>query len=310
MKIEKLNDNQIRCILDKSDLEERKLHLSELAYGSTKAKELFRDMMEQANSEFGFEVENIPLMIEAIPVSMECLILVVTKVEDPEELDTRFSRFSSMLEEGADMEMDEDGEFMMFGHDNIDFETSDDDEIHFGGSYGLGTDLENEFGESLSFGGDSDQAGRDQLGNESANREDSEEPAKDADGMNILEPFNQAISKAKKEALKKKQAAEMPRAMSDQIYAFDNLEQVIRLSCQLKGFYQGDSMLYKDTTQEVYYLVLLRDETDEELYKRACNLCADHGEVIVTSYATMAYFEEHFQMICEGRAVEVLSQLG
>jgi adapter protein MecA 1/2 len=34
-------------------------------------------------------------MIEAIPVSTECLILVITKVEDPDELDTRFSKFSS-----------------------------------------------------------------------------------------------------------------------------------------------------------------------------------------------------------------------
>jgi len=34
------------------------------------------------------------LMIEAIPVSPECLVLVITKVEDPDELDTRFSKFS------------------------------------------------------------------------------------------------------------------------------------------------------------------------------------------------------------------------
>ncbi len=29
-------------------------------------------------------------MIEAIPISNDCLVLVVTKVEDPDELDTRF----------------------------------------------------------------------------------------------------------------------------------------------------------------------------------------------------------------------------
>ena len=33
-------------------------------------------------------------MIEAIPVSTESIILIITKVEDPEELDTRFSKFS------------------------------------------------------------------------------------------------------------------------------------------------------------------------------------------------------------------------
>ena len=51
-------------------------------------------MMQQAQIQFGFEADNIPLMIEAIPVSTESIILIITKVEDPEELDTRFSKFS------------------------------------------------------------------------------------------------------------------------------------------------------------------------------------------------------------------------
>ena len=95
MKIEKISDNQIRCTLNKNDLIDRELRISELAYGTEKAKALFRDMIQQAFYEFGFEVDDIPLMIEAIPVSTECLILVITKVEDPDELDTRFSKFSS-----------------------------------------------------------------------------------------------------------------------------------------------------------------------------------------------------------------------
>ncbi|NCB99358.1 MAG: adaptor protein MecA [Clostridia bacterium] len=95
MKIEKLNENQIRCTLNKEDLAGREIKLSELAYGSDKAKRLFRDMMTQASTEVGFEANDIPLVIEAIPVSSECIILIVTKVEDPEELDTRFSKFSA-----------------------------------------------------------------------------------------------------------------------------------------------------------------------------------------------------------------------
>ena len=34
MKIEKVNDNQIRCTLTKEDLADRQLKLSELAYGT------------------------------------------------------------------------------------------------------------------------------------------------------------------------------------------------------------------------------------------------------------------------------------
>ena len=78
MKIEKLNENQIRCTLTHADLAARHLKLSELAYGTEKAKSLFRDMMQQASFDFGFEAEDLPLMIEAIPSSGDSIVLIIT----------------------------------------------------------------------------------------------------------------------------------------------------------------------------------------------------------------------------------------
>ena len=102
MKIEKVNDHQIRCTLTKADLADRELKISELAYGTEKAKSLFRDMMQQASAKFGFEADDIPLMIEAIPLNSDCIVLIITKVEDPEELDTRFSKFAPSIHEEDD----------------------------------------------------------------------------------------------------------------------------------------------------------------------------------------------------------------
>lgn len=107
MKIEKVNDHQIRCTLTKADLADRELKISELAYGTEKAKNLFRDMMQQASQKFGFEAEDIPLMIEAIPLSSDCIVLIITKVEDPEELDTRFSKFAPSMEEDDEFDPEE-----------------------------------------------------------------------------------------------------------------------------------------------------------------------------------------------------------
>lgn len=104
MKIEKVNENQIRCTLTREDLADRELKISELAYGTEKAKNLFRDMMQQASYECGFEAEDIPLMIEAIPLNSECIVLIITKVEDPEELDTRFSKFAPSVHDEEDLE--------------------------------------------------------------------------------------------------------------------------------------------------------------------------------------------------------------
>lgn len=99
MKIERLNDNQIRCTLNRKDLTDRELQLSELAYGSDKANALFRDMIQQASAECNFEAEDLPLMIEAIPISSDCLVLLITKCTEADELDTRFSSFTSAPEE-------------------------------------------------------------------------------------------------------------------------------------------------------------------------------------------------------------------
>lgn len=102
MKIERINENQIRCTLTSFDLSVRNLNLGELAYGSEKARNLFREMIQKASNEVGFDAEDIPLMVEAIPLSNESVMLVITKIEDPEELDTRFSKFSQLAEEEAD----------------------------------------------------------------------------------------------------------------------------------------------------------------------------------------------------------------
>lgn len=101
MKIERINENQIRCTLTSDDLSVRNLNLGELAYGSEKARNLFREMIQKASNEVGFEAEDIPLMVEAIPLSNESVMLVITKIEDPEELDTRFSKFSPFTEEDS-----------------------------------------------------------------------------------------------------------------------------------------------------------------------------------------------------------------
>ncbi len=107
LKIEKVNDNQIRCTLTKEDLADRELKISEIAYGSEKARSLFRDVMQQASYEYGFEAENIPLMIEAVPMSSGCVVFIITKVEDPEELDTRFSKFAPSVRSEEDSYEDE-----------------------------------------------------------------------------------------------------------------------------------------------------------------------------------------------------------
>ena len=109
MRIEKINEKQIRCTLNQKDLKDREIGISELAYGTAKAKALFRDMMQQASYELGFDADDIPLMIKAIPLLSEALVLIITKVEDPDELDTRFSCFTEERDWDDEEDCDYDG---------------------------------------------------------------------------------------------------------------------------------------------------------------------------------------------------------
>ena len=95
MKIEKIYDNSIKCTLSSLDLSSRNLNLRDMTYGSQAAKRLFNEMMQKAKEEVGFSIENTPLMIEAIPLQGGAVQLIISKVDDPEELDTRFSKFSA-----------------------------------------------------------------------------------------------------------------------------------------------------------------------------------------------------------------------
>lgn len=283
MKLEKINDNQIRCTLSKEDLTQRQLHLSELAYGSEKAKELFRDMMQQASLELGFEADNIPLMIEAIPISNDCLVLLVTKVEDPDELDTRFSRFSKInMDDSFDEDFSDidDGDF-----EEIDFlddeEDIDDEPLPFTPT----ADLEN-----------------------SDNSASPKERSSIDEALDLIAPFTQAIAQAKKEALKKKKEGTSP-AQDCQYYSFRNFTQAAQLGSFLAPFFNGESSLYKDTSSNNYYMILRKADSEADTFQRACNIAADFGVRISASYATPAYFREHFQIILSENAIEMLREL-
>lgn len=94
MVFEKLNDNQIKCVLDKEDLFSRKINIKDLFYGSPETEQLFKEVVSKAQVNFDFNTQKFPISIDAIPLPNDTLIIIITIVEDPEEIDSRFSRFT------------------------------------------------------------------------------------------------------------------------------------------------------------------------------------------------------------------------
>lgn len=116
MKIERISENQIKCTITLADLAEHQIRFSELAYGTEKARAFFQDLMEQAHEEFGFEISNnMPLMIEAVPSVSGTLVLLITKVDEPNDLEKVFpandatnnNNASTPLPEGVPQSLEE-----------------------------------------------------------------------------------------------------------------------------------------------------------------------------------------------------------
>ena len=125
MRIERISTNQIRCTLSNVDLENRNLNVVELAYGSDNAKALFQEMLSKASYEVGFDADDSPLMIEAVPLSNESIIIYVTKVDDPDELDTRFAKFSPTMADDVFASFDMNFNNLLEGALDLDDETSE-----------------------------------------------------------------------------------------------------------------------------------------------------------------------------------------
>lgn len=274
MRIEKVNENQIRCTLTREDLEARHLKLSELAYGSAKAKALFTEMMRWASYKLDFDIENAPLMVEAVPLSADSILLIVTKVLYPEELDTRFSNFTD--EDDIDDDYDDDPE---------DRDVSDD----------ILTDEE-----LIPTPPDA----REVIHELSA---DSTEPLP-PDSAEDVSPAG-TVSSSADDA--NRRSSEMdPKANSHYVrfFRFDSLDNVIRASAVLDGFYHGPNTLFK-TGGDSYLLVCRMGDHTPDQFNRVCNILSEFCTPLMLREPASLYLKEHGKILIGRQAVHTLAAL-
>ena len=98
MKIEKVSDTQLKLSLTKSDLAERHIQLEDLIRPNEKTQQLFHDIMEQAMEQCDFIAENAPLMVEAAPLGMDGIMIIVTKMDGNEKAGSGINLFQNTKE--------------------------------------------------------------------------------------------------------------------------------------------------------------------------------------------------------------------
>lgn len=99
MRMERINEHQVRCVITMKDLEEHKLTSGDLKYGTKEIKALFNEVLGQAVEHYQFNEEHLPVMIEAIPIQGGELLVILSAVDNVEELDPHFAHFEEDAEE-------------------------------------------------------------------------------------------------------------------------------------------------------------------------------------------------------------------
>lgn len=82
MKIEKLNENKLKITLSIDDLEERNITLHSFMYNSPESQDLFWELLQTAEKECGFNVDDSMIYVEASTTGSGNFTLLVTKTNE------------------------------------------------------------------------------------------------------------------------------------------------------------------------------------------------------------------------------------
>lgn len=200
---------------------------------------------------------------------------MITKVEDPEELDTRFAKFSP-TEEMADVS---DGTAVE-GADEI---------------------LDLLRGIMAKRASDSSQDGKNAGTSVPVT---SKEKPESAPQQPVKTSVPKQHPRAKGRAGTRSDFPSLVRA-----YVFDDLDDVIRSSGALGGVYSGANSLYHLTNSGKYLLVLHQSSLTPEEFNKVCNILSEYGTGENFTAAQEAYLKEHTEAVIEGKALQKLVAL-
>lgn len=106
MKVTKINENQVRCIINKEDIKLRNTNIVELFHDREKMHSLFSEMMEEVSKEYGKDYQDSGIMMEAIVTFEGSIIVTLTKQGEQQ-----------LLEKDTDLK--ENNTYIVYSFDNL-----------------------------------------------------------------------------------------------------------------------------------------------------------------------------------------------
>ncbi|WP_246942253.1 genetic competence negative regulator [Bacillus pinisoli] len=106
MRLERLTYNKIKVFLTFDDLLERGLTKEDLWQDAPKVQQLFRDMMDEASLELGFEADG-PIAVEVFSLQAQGMVVIVTKeqnfADDADDFLDEYIEMQVTLDESYDI---------------------------------------------------------------------------------------------------------------------------------------------------------------------------------------------------------------
>ena len=90
---------------------------------------------------------------------------------------------------------------------------------------------------------------------------------------------------------------------------FGSLDGVINAAKVINGFYHGENTLYKDPSDNLYYLVVNLSEHTAGEFNKVCNIISEYVTSERPGPLDIEYFKEHYEVIVKDKAVQVLKKL-
>ena len=105
---------------------------------------------------------------------------------------------------------------------------------------------------------------------------------------------------------KKKEAESLANRIK--VFSFDSLNTLITLTSQIDCDYRGKNSLWKDPATKRYFLLLHRGK-GKNAFRLMCSALAEYAKEENVTYATQAYYNEHFRLILKDNALTKLADI-
>ena len=191
-------------------------------------------------------------MIEAIPTTQDSIVLVITKVDNPEEFDEKFSRFgihSDQVSETGEFTFDSDEDVSILDNPEL---SHCFQQLH---------DLMDEAAEVLE---------------EDSADEAEETESRDTDTDKGFVPLSESLTgkKNKKDKSKKESKKKKAENLGDRLrlFSFASLNPIIEVSHMALSDFDGKSTIWKDEKNARYYL-MVRKGSSKTAFREPAPLC-------------------------------------